>query len=98
MPINNPGPTPAMKSFDTDSWVIVPNTMNKILGGMIGPNAPEHATKDVENDSPYFSSIIAGIMIAPIVATVAGADPEIAAKNMQHTTVIIANEPVKWPK
>lgn len=36
-------------------------------------------------------------MMEPMAATVAGAEPEMAPKNAQHTTVTMAKPPVKWP-
>ena len=38
-----------------------------------------------------------GTIIVPMAATVAGAEPEIAPKNIHATTVTIANPPVKCP-
>ena len=42
---------------------------------------------------PQITSIIAGIIIPPIAATVAGAEPEIAAKNMHATIFTTPREP-----
>lgn len=39
-----------------------------------------------------------GITIPPTAATVAGPEPEMAAKNMHTTTVTIARPPVNLPK
>ena len=41
--------------------------------------------------------IIWGIMIAPMAATVAGAEPEIAPKNMQAMIVTMPRPPVIFP-
>ena len=41
--------------------------------------------------------IRAGIMMEPMATTVAGEDPETAAKNMQISTEVIAIPPVKPP-
>lgn len=38
-----------------------------------------------------------GIVILPIAAVSAAADPEIPAKNMEPTTVIKPNPPLIWP-
>jgi len=46
---------------------------------------------------PYPFLTIAGIIIEPIAATVAGPDPEIAAKNAQAITVTVASPPVNEP-
>ena len=40
---------------------------------------------------------MAGIMMLPSAATVAGPEPEIAAKKQQVMTPTIANPPVIWP-
>ena len=68
-----------------------------MLGGMITPRQPDVAIRASENPLEYPLSIMAGTMIVPIAATVAGPEPEIAPKNAQHIEVTIANPPVKWP-
>ena len=40
---------------------------------------------------------MAGMMSVPTATTVAGLDPEMAAKNMQARTAVIARPPRNWP-
>jgi len=68
-----------------------------ILGGMIIPKIPDAATSATEKFLSYPFSSMAGIIIEPMEATVAGADPDIAPKNMHVTTVTIAKPPVNCP-
>src|SRR5699024_3314399 len=75
----------------------MPNTMSGIDGGMRMPRDPEVATRPVENFFGYPFFTIAGIISAPTATTVAGDDPETAAKNMQASTVVIAIPPRRWP-
>ncbi len=68
-----------------------------MLGGIKIPRAPDEVTSPIENLSPYPSRIRAGNIILPIATTVAGEDPEIAAKKRQAITVAIASPPLKRP-
>ena len=45
----------------------------------------------------YPARTIAGIMMEPMATTVAGAEPEIAAKNMQAMIAMIPRPPWMWP-
>ncbi len=54
---------------------------------------PEVATTPTAKRLSYPAAIIPGIMMDPIATTVAGEDPEMAAKNMQATTVAMASPP-----
>ena len=69
-----------------------------IEGGMRMPSEPAAVTIPTENFSSYFAFIRAGIMIEPIAATVAGDDPEIAAKNAHAAVAAIARPPGSRPK
>ena len=51
----------------------------------------------VENSFGYPFLIMAGIISAPTATTVAGDEPETAAKNMHASTVVIAMPPRRWP-
>jgi hypothetical protein len=68
-----------------------------MLGGIITPKDPAEAVIDAANPSLYPCSFISGIIKDPIAETVAGPEPEIAAKNIQLTVVTIANPPVIEP-
>ena len=64
-----------------------------IDGGMMTPIVPEAAVRAAANPAPYLRSFMAGIMKEPIAETVAGPDPDMAAKNMQAMTVTMARPP-----
>ena len=68
-----------------------------MLGGMMTPIAPAQAESAAAKEVSYFFSVISGIMKEPIAETVAGPEPEIAAKNMQAIVVTSARPPVTWP-
>ncbi|GEM79087.1 hypothetical protein VSU01S_13320 [Vibrio superstes NBRC 103154] len=60
--------------------------INGILGGIITPIIPAEAVRAEEKSFLYPCCVIEGIMFEPIAATVAGAEPEIAAKNIDAMT------------
>ena len=62
------------------------------------PSEPAAVTTPTENFSSYLAFIRAGIMIEPIAATVAGEEPEIAAKNAHAAVAAIARPPGSGPK
>ena len=66
-------------------------------GGIITPIAPAVAIRAAANAGGYPTSTIAGIRIRPRAATVAGPEPEIAAKKHATSTHTIATPPLKWP-
>lgn len=70
-----------------------PKSTKGILGGMIIPRAPAVANNTVVNRLSYPSLIIIGIIIPPTAATVAGPEPEIAAKNIHVITAAMAVPP-----
>ncbi len=57
--------------------------INGTLGGIKIPNVPPAATSPKEYFLSYPAASIAGIIIEPIAAAVAGEEPEIAAKIAQ---------------
>ncbi len=61
------------------------------------PILPAVAIKADDIPAGYLALIIAGIKITPNAATVAGPEPEIAAKKHDVTTPTIANPPFLWP-
>ena len=93
IPRRIPGKAPARNNFATDVFVATPYSKNRILGGIIGPNAPPAAAAAVENSLLYPARIICGIMMPPMQATVAGPEPDMAAKNMLAIIVTIASPP-----
>src|SRR6056297_1241025 len=93
-PINNPGIIPAINNSVIETFAITPYITNDMLGGITGPIEPAVAVNAHEKDLLYFCSIIAGIIMLPIAATVAGPEPEIEANIIQVKTVIIPNPPV----
>ena len=86
IPIINPGITPAIKILAIDAPEPAPYTMKVTDGGMITPIAPPAAINADANDTGYPSFTIAGIKMTPSAATVAGPDPEIAAKKQDTIT------------
>jgi hypothetical protein len=96
-PIIIPGIIPARNRLPIETLPITPYKTNGILGGIMTPIAPAEAVNAAANPLPYFSLSIAGIINDPIAATVAGPDPEIAAKNIQVSTVTIAKPPIIKP-
>ena len=68
-----------------------------MLGGMMTPMVPAAAVIAAAKEASYFLSFIEGTMKDPIAETVAGPEPEIAAKKMHAKTVTIAKPPVIKP-
>jgi hypothetical protein len=68
-----------------------------MLGGIRIPREPDEVSSPIEKRSPYPSLIRAGIIILPMAITVAGEDPDIAAKNIQAMTDAMARPPVNLP-
>ncbi len=89
-----PGNIPAINKAPIETPPTTPYTTITILGGISIPNAPPDAATADEKPFPYPLSIIAGIITEPIAATVAGPDPEIAAKKAQAAIVTVANPPI----
>jgi hypothetical protein len=92
-----PGIIPAINISPTDTPAITPYKTKGILGGIMTPMVPAAAVIAVANPSLYCFSFIDGIIKEPIAETVAGPDPDIAAKNMQANIVTKANPPVIQP-
>src|SRR5690606_25258333 len=88
---------PARNMLPTETPPITPYKTNGILGGMITPMDPAEAATAEAKPPSYLRATIAGIIKPPIAATVAGPDPEIAAKNIQATIVTMLNPPVIQP-
>ena len=78
--------------------VDTPYTTMGILGGIITPILPAQAINASVNFLLYPFSSIEGTTIEPTAATVAGPEPDTAAKNMHTTTVQIPRPPVILPK
>ena len=68
-----------------------------LLGGIMMPSVPPVDDAAAANERSYPTLIIAGIISVPIAATVAGPEPDIAAKNMQARIVTHAKPPVTCP-
>ena len=67
-------------------------------GGITTPMAPPAAIRAQEKAAGYPAFTRAGIMIRPKAATVAGPEPEIAAKKQETTTQTMAMPPRMWPR
>ena len=61
------------------------------------PMVPAAAARAAAKSPSYLRSFIAGIMKDPMADTVAGPEPEMAAKNMQANTVTMARPPAMKP-
>jgi len=83
---NIPGMTPAINNFPTDCSADIPYMIKGILGGIITPIIPDAAVNDVLYSFVYSRFSISGIILVPIAATVAGDEPEIAAKKVEAKT------------
>src|SRR5690625_315164 len=92
-----PGIIPAKNMDPIETVPTTPYITNGILGGINTPMEPAEAAIAAAKPLLYFCSFIEGIINDPIAATVAGPDPEIAAKNILASTVTIANPPVIKP-
>src|SRR5690625_661776 len=92
-----PGIIPARNRPPIETPPITPYIIKGILGGIITPIEPADAVTAAAKPVSYFLFSIDGIIIDPIAATVAGPEPDIAAKNMLAKTVTIANPPTKYP-
>ena len=77
-----------------DSSATTPQMIIGIEGGIIWPIGPEAAESAAEKSRFHPRCSISGIMIPPIVAVVAGAEPEIAAKKVADSTVTMPRPPV----
>ena len=69
-----------------------------LLGGIITPMMPAQVTMATLNVLLYPRSTMAGMVMHPMAATVAGPEPLMAAKNMQVAMVARARPPVLSPK
>ena len=78
-----PGIKPPAKISPTDTPALMAYTTMGMLGGIIGPIVPATHCTPAENSggNPFFS--ISGIIIPPMAAQVAGAEPDRAAKKAE---------------
>ena len=88
-----PGTMPPAKSFPMEAFIVMPYVTKGIDGGMTNPVVPAAAIRPTANRLSYPSLIMAGIMIDPMATTVAGADPEMAEKNMLARIVTMPRPP-----
>ena len=71
--------------------------MNMKLGGIRIPRVPPETVVPVERESAYFSLLISGIAIDPIVAAQATAELLIAANNAHAPMEAMATPPGSLP-
>ena len=81
-----------------EASAIEPYTTKVMDGGITTPMAPPAALRAQEKAAGYPAFTRAGIMIRPKAATVAGPEPEIAAKKQETTTQTMAMPPRMWPR
>ena len=93
-----PGKNPPINIEVTEAPVATPKITIGIEGGIITPRDPAVVINASTNVLLYPILSMVGMTIVPTAATVAVAEPETAAKNMQTTTVTIASPPVILPK
>src|SRR5699024_10827469 len=74
-----------------------PYTRRVILGGIMIPKLPADCINPIAKFHEYPSLPNVGIMNPPIAATVAGLEPESAAKNIDDITSAISHPPVDHP-
>ena len=71
--------------------------MNRMLGGMIGPIVQADATTQTEKSEAYPSFFMAGIMIEPMAAVSAAAEPDTPEKMAAETIDTCASPPRTCP-
>ena len=71
--------------------------INMTLGGIMAPIAPEAAMLPVDKVSLYLYFRISGMAIDPMVAVVAGFEPQTAPNTTQARTLDIASPPGTRP-
>src|SRR5215211_87022 len=92
-----PGMTPAMKSAPTEVLVATEYITITIDGGIRMPSAPEVVMTPAPKRLGKPALIIAGRMIEPMATTVAGLEPDTAAKRAQAITPARPRPPCQWP-
>src|SRR5204863_2598673 len=88
-----PGTMPAMNSAPTDVLVATAYITITIDGGMRMPSAPEVVTTPAPKRLGKPWATIAGRMIEPMATTVAGDEPDTAAKSAHAITPASASPP-----
>ena len=76
---------------------VMPRMIIGMLGGMMMPMAPAVATTLVARSLPYPFFSIAGMSTLPTAAVSAAVEPEIPAKNMAATMLIMESPPLICP-
>lgn len=89
--IRIPGITPPINNEPTETDAVVANTTIGMLGGIIIPKEADEALIAAASSPLYPTSFIDSVMIPPIAAAVAGAEPEIAPKKALEIVVIHAD-------
>ena len=84
---------PAIKSSATETFITMQYKIIGMDGGITIPSEPAEVTSPTEKRSSYPAFMSAGIIIVPMATTVAGLDPDRAAKKRQASVVAAANPP-----
>src|SRR5215218_7947855 len=92
-----PGTMPAMNSWPTDVLVATAYITITIEGGIRMPSAPDVVITPAPKRAGKPWRTIAGKMIEPIATTVAGDEPETAAKSAHATTPASPSPPYQCP-
>ena len=91
---SNPGIIPAKNILPTDCSVTAQYTTITIDGGIKIPSVPALHNIPAANFFGYPALTMPAIIIVPTATTVAGDDPETAAKKVQAKTEAIASPPL----
>src|SRR5438067_9973820 len=97
VPRTSPGTPPAMNNCPTEVLVATEYMTITIDGGISMPSAPDVVITPAPNFFGKPCLTIAGRMIEPMATTVAGDDPETAAKSAHAITPASASPPCQWP-
>src|SRR5512142_2130497 len=86
-----------MKSAPTDVFVATEYITITMDGGMRMPSAPEVVTTPAPKRFGNPALTMAGMRIEPMATTVAGLEPDTAAKRAQAITPAKPSPPYQWP-
>ena len=86
-----------MNNSATEVFMTMQYIIMGIDGGITIPNDPADVTRPIEKRSSYPAFLRAGNMMDPIATTVAGLDPDKAAKKV-HDKVAASASPPGYPE
>src|SRR5207302_10033316 len=92
-----PGANPVRNSLVTDVPAITAYRIMGMLGGMMMASDAATDVSPAVNAGGYPFCTMAGMMMLPIAATSATAEPEISAKNIDEAKLTMPNPPRLCP-